>query len=71
VKKLLLKCKEKTEGEHKLIPMKFILPNEMFQFMCRSWENRMRVNRKRGNRGHESIVNKLVVNGKIVFKFVK
>ncbi len=40
-------------------------------FLGRSWENRMRVNRKRGNRGHESIVNKLVINGKIVFKFVK
>ncbi len=31
----------------------------------------MRVNRKRVNRGHEGIIKKLVVNGNIVFKFVK
>ncbi len=37
----------------------------------RSWENCMRVNCKLGNRGHESIVNKLVINSKIVFKIVK
>jgi len=37
----------------------------------RSWENRIRVNSKRVNRGYESNVKKLVVNGKIVFKFVK
>jgi len=31
----------------------------------------MRVNRKRVNRGHESIVKKLVVNSNILFKFIK
>ena len=47
---------------------KFFVSKEKFGM---SWENRMRVNRKRVNRGHESILKILVVNGKIIFKFVK